>query len=190
MIKMKKINKKIILKIVCMIIFTSIAGCGNKQESRNNINNNGMDENEFWKIISMFDWEYEGDDSKVINRATNYLSEKTDEDIMKFQDILSKLLYDLDGIEYAKNIGEGSYTDEKVYFSVDDFLYSRCVVVANGKDFYNNILKDPKQMPKDMEFEALLYIACEAYENKNNKEFDYITKYDFETFSNKDKWRK
>lgn len=147
-----------------------------------------MDENEFWKVISMFDWENEGDDEKVLKKAINYLSKKSNEDIYKFYEMLSKLLYDLDGIVYAKNIGEYAYTDESSHFSVDDFLYTRCVVVANGKDYYYEILNNPESMPKDLEFEALLYIASDAYEQKNDEEFDYIAKYDFETFSNKDKW--
>lgn len=44
-------------------------------------------------------------------------------------------------------------------------------------------------MPKDMEFEALLYIAAEAYEYKHNEEFEYVTEYDYETFRNKEKWK-
>lgn len=43
-------------------------------------------------------------------------------------------------------------------------------------------------MPEDLEFEALLYIVNEAYELKNDEDFDYVAEYDFETFSNKDKW--
>lgn len=154
----------------------------------NEENKISMDENEFWNIISMFDWKYEGDDDKVLKRAINYLAKKSNEHIYKFHDILSKLLYDLDGIEYAKNIGEDSYIDEDSDFSADWFLYARCVVVANGSDFYYEVLNNPKEMPEDTEFEALLYVAPEAYEKKNDDEFDYISQYDFETFSNKEKW--
>ncbi len=71
---------------------------------------------------------------------------------------------------------------------MDWFLYTRCVVVANGRDYYYKIINNPKEMPKDLEFESLLYIAHDAYEKKNNKEFIYISKYNFETFSNKDNW--
>lgn len=147
-----------------------------------------MDENEFWNIISMFDWKYTVNDDKVLKRAINYLAKKANEDIYKFYDILSKLLYELDGIEYAKNIGEDSYIDEDSPFSVDCFLYARCVVVANGSDYYYEVLNNPEEMPKDMEFETLLYVAPEAYEKKNTDEFDYLPEYDFETFSNKEKW--
>jgi hypothetical protein len=148
-----------------------------------------VDENEFWNIIAMFNWRYGGNDDKVLKKAINYLSKKSNEDIYKFHEILSKLLYDLDGIEYAKNIGEDSYIDEDGPFSEDCFLYARCVVVANGREYYYGVLNNPKEMPKDIEFESLLYIVEEAYEKKNNDDFDYVAEYDFETFSNKDKWK-
>lgn len=147
-----------------------------------------MDENEFWNIISMFNWDHEGDDDKVLESAIHYLSSKPNEAMYRFIDILSKHLYDLDGIAYAKNIGEDAYVDENTYFSVDNFLYARCVVVANGKDYYNKVLNNPKLMPEDLEFEALLYVADEAYEIKNDETFEYVSAYDFETFSNKEQW--
>ncbi|WP_425388162.1 DUF4240 domain-containing protein [Ectobacillus panaciterrae] len=64
----------------------------------------------------------------------------------------------------------------------------QCVVVANGRDFYYHVLHHPEEMPKDMEFESLLGVAREAYEQKNDEEFDYLPKFDYETFSNKNKW--
>lgn len=147
-----------------------------------------MNENEFWKIIEMFDWEELGEDDKVLNKAIEYLSKKSNEDINKFEEILSKLLYDLDGKAYAKNIGEDAYINEETYFSPDLFLYARCVVVANGKDYYYEVLNDPSAMPEDAEFEALLYVASEAFELKNDEEFDYAPEFDYETYSNESKW--
>jgi hypothetical protein len=138
-------------------------------------NNIEMDENEFWKIIDMFEWKHSGDDEKVLKKAIKYLSKKTDEDIYVFADILSKFLYDLDGKEYAENIGEGAYTnDDDKCFSVDEFLYSRCVVVANGTEFYYEVLNNPTSMPEDMEFEALLYLPSDAFELKHDEEYDYV----------------
>ncbi|WP_226669666.1 DUF4240 domain-containing protein [Metabacillus litoralis] len=152
--------------------------------------NFGMDENEFWKLIDMFEWKHSGDDEKVLKKAIKYLSKKSDEEIYVFADILSKLLYDLDGKVYAENIGEGAYTtDEDTYFSVDEFLYSRCVVVANGKEFYYEVLNNPTSMPEDMEFEGLLYLPSDAFELKHDEEYDYVPKFDYETFSNKSKWK-
>ncbi|MGG2018495.1 DUF4240 domain-containing protein [Bacillus sp. S10(2024)] len=184
---------------VSLFLICSLFGCNqnhqnvviNKKKTKEKVNmfntsqNQKMDENEFWKIIDMFDWEHEGDDEAVLEKAVNYLSESSNEDIFAFEDILSKLLYDLDGIEYAKNIGEYAYVNEKKFFSVDNFLYARCVVVANGRDFYYEVLQNPEEMPKDIEFESLLSVAREAYEQKNDEEFDYMPKFDYETYSNK-----
>ena len=47
--------------------------------------------------------------------------------------------------------------------SEDGFLYSRCAVVANGRGLYEAVLADPTRMPKDIEFEALLSVAQDAY---------------------------
>ncbi|MDA2059686.1 MULTISPECIES: DUF4240 domain-containing protein [Bacillus] len=188
---------------VSLFLIYSLFGCNqnhqnmviNKKKTKEKVHmsntsqNQKMDENEFWKIIDMFDWDHEGDDETVLEEAVNYLSKSSNEDIFAFEDILSKLLYDLDGIEYAKNIGEYAYVDEEEFFSVDNFLYARCVVVANGRDFYYEVLQSPEEMPKDIEFESLLSVAREAYEQKNDEEFDYMPKFDYETYSNKGKWR-
>ena len=152
--------------------------------------NKQMDEEEFWKVISLLNWRYEGDDEKVIKNSVQYLAKKSDEDIFEFYELLSKFLYDLDGIEYAENIGEYSYSQGEYQFSVDFFLYARCVVVANGREFYYKVLNNSKEMPKDMEFESLLYIAPYAYEKKRKKEFNYLAKCSYETYSNKKKWSK
>lgn len=188
---------------ISLFLIYSLFGCNqnhqnmviNKKKTKEKIHmsntsqNQKMDENEFWKIIDMFDWDHEGDDETVLEEAVNYLSKSSNEDIFAFEDILSKLLYDLDGIEYAKNIGEYAYVDEEEFFSVDNFLYARCVVVANGRNFYYEVLQSPEEMPQDIEFESLLGVAREAYEQKNDEEFDYMPKFDYETYSNKGKWR-
>lgn len=77
----------------------------------------------------------------------------------------------------------------KLFFDLDGIEYARCAVIANGKDWYYEILHNPKEVLQDLEFEALLYVAAMAYELKTNEEFDYVSKYDYETFSNKEKWK-
>lgn len=70
-----------------------------------------------------------------------------------------------------------------------NFLYVRCCVVANGEDFFERVLNHPKEMPKDMDYEPILYLAEEAYEQRMNKELDYETGCDYETFSNHKGWK-
>ena len=148
-----------------------------------------MDEEVFWEIIALFNWKKTGDDDAVLKPAINRLVSMTIDDIYKFAEILAEKLYLLDGIEYAKNIGDESYKNDTEHFSVDYFLYVRCCVVANGKDYFYQVLQNPTSMPKEMDFEALLYLPDEAYNKKTKTEdYDYETKFDFETYSNKEGW--
>ncbi|MCB9291541.1 MAG: DUF4240 domain-containing protein [Lewinellaceae bacterium] len=62
--------------------------------------------------------------------------------ILEFADLLSEKLYALDSKTYAKHIGEDGWSPGR-YFSVDNFLYARCCVVANGKELYEKVLHDP-----------------------------------------------
>jgi predicted DNA-binding WGR domain protein len=150
-----------------------------------------MNEDIFWEIISSFNWKKTGDDDAVLRPALKRLSSMTVEDIQRFAEILAEKLYKLDGIEYASNIGEESYQGDDKFFSVDYFLYLRCCVVANGKDYYYSVLENPTNMPKEMDFEPLLYLADEAYNKKMKTEGETLdTELSFETFSNKEGWKR
>jgi len=71
---------------------------------------------------------------------------------------------------------------------VDNFLYARCCVVANGKAYYEQVLKNPEDMPKEVTFEALLRIPGEAYQKKTGKRLVFVTTYSYETYSNREGW--
>ena len=149
-----------------------------------------MNEDIFWEIISSFNWKKTGDDDAVLRPALKRLISMTPDNIQQFAEILAEKLYSLDGFVYASNIGPDSYKGEDEFFSTDYFLYVRCCVVANGKAYYENVLANPTQMPKEMDFEALLYIADEAYNKKMKTEDENLeTKLSFETFSNIEKWK-
>jgi len=131
-----------------------------------------------------------GDDDAVLKPALKRLVSMTIDDIKLFAEIVTEKLFNLDGLLYASNIGSYSYKGKNEFFSTDYFLYVRCCVVANGKDYYESVIKDPTQMPKEMDFEALLYLADEAYNKKMKTEGEFIeTKLSFETYSNIEKWK-
>jgi len=123
----------------------------------------------------------------VVEPAKSILASGPVRQIFEFADLLSEKLYALDCRKYAVHIGEDSWSPDR-YFSVDNFLYARCCVVANGQDAYEKVLHDPSQMPKDLTFEALLYIPSEAYERKTGKRYDYTPAYPIETYSNQMGW--
>jgi len=148
-----------------------------------------MDEQEFWRIIALFNWKRTGNDEAVLKPAVAALAKHSEDDIAAFEEILSRKLYALDTLEHARNIGEDAYVDDSKHFSVDWFLYARCCVVANGKKFYESVLEDPTKFPHDMEFESLLGLTDAAYEAKTGRESDgFQTSVSYETFSNRAGW--
>ncbi len=146
-----------------------------------------LSEANFWQIISLFDWTKADDDEAVVEPAIAQLAAGSVRHIFEFADLLSEKLYALDRKEYALQIGEDSWSAER-FFSVDNFLYARCCVVANGKGTYEKVLKNPAEMPQDLTFEAILYIPLEAYERKTGKRYDYTPSHPIETYSNQAGW--
>ena len=121
----------------------------------------------FWKTMELCDWNHEGDDELVLMPVIKYLSSKDDDVIFKFDDLMSELLYTLDTQELADQAMEMWN-----YFSDDDFLYSRCVALINGADFYKETIKGKHKEIWTMEFEALLYLPQMAWALKHQKEED------------------
>jgi hypothetical protein len=60
--------------------------------------------------------------------------------------------------------------------------------VANGRDYFEKVRASPSDMPKDVEFEALIYVARSAFERKHGRHLDEETTPSFETFSNLAGW--
>jgi hypothetical protein len=150
---------------------------------------NILTEQRFWEIIHLFDWTDPEDNDRVIEQAVTALAESPVHHIYLFSDMLAAKLFSLDGRVFAENIGEDAYTPN-TYFSVDNFLYARCCVIANGRAFYESVLKNPSLMPKDLTFESLLSLASKAYFKKTGKPFSYISTTSIETYANKLGWNK
>lgn len=145
-----------------------------------------MNEIKFWEIIGLFNWDEAGDDDAVLEPAHDELVKLGVEEIISFEEILSEKLYQLD----TRNHALACYGGDIDSMSVDDFLYSRCVVVANGKELFNEVLGNPKEMPQEMEFESLLYLSEGAYEELTGEELSkkHSTKFSYESGSNKAGW--
>ncbi|MGX2959600.1 DUF4240 domain-containing protein [Peribacillus sp. JNUCC 23] len=139
----------------------------------------------FWNIIKLIDLD---DEENGIEAAIERLASYSEEDIKAFEEALSQRLYKLDTKLHAEQIGDNAYQNDETYFSPDYFLYARCYVVAKGKEFYNEVVKKPKNMPKNKEFEPLLELASTAYERKTGEDTEFISSVDYETFSNEEGW--
>lgn len=147
-----------------------------------------MTEKNFWKILDMFDWDNACDDDEVMQPALDYLAAQEDDEIFAFEEKMAELLFALDTREFA-----GKLYAEEEYMSGDMFLYQRCAVLINGRDYYNGILNGTEPPDPDLEFEALLYLPGGAWAKKHNADpddYQYITKTSSETGSNAEKWKK
>ena len=148
-----------------------------------------MDEDQFWAIIDLLDWDKEKRED-ILRPAVQALSQFPESDIAAFDDILAAKRYALDGQRFAEQLGSNRYSEEEGrHFSVDSFLCSRCCVVANGREFYEKVLQDPSEMPKEYTFEPLLNLAGKAHRLKTGKdEYDHLPEVWYETFSNPEGW--
>ncbi len=142
----------------------------------------------FWQLIDLLDWTKRSD-NEAIRPTIQKLASLPIRYCYTFQDTLSEKLFQLDGLKYAQHIGDDAYKGEQYPFSVDNFLYARCCVVANGKEAFEMVLNNPSEMPEDLTFEPLLSIAAKAYRLKTGKKYDYVPTYNYETFSNKKAWK-
>lgn len=150
-----------------------------------------MNESKFWNIIERLDWDKTGNDDAVLKPASEALAALDEESIFKFDDILSERLHALDTREHCR----ACYASEQLdpdngddYISADDFLYSRCVVVANGRDFFASVLADPSRMPQGLEFESLLSLPASAYQRKTGKAYEHVPAVSCESFQNSAGW--
>jgi predicted DNA-binding WGR domain protein len=158
--------------------------------SKQNAPASPMSESLFWDLIARFDWKKTGDDDGVLRPTVTALAGMQVEDIFAFDDLLAEKLYALDTRDVCRGIYRDTLDpdDGDDYISADDFLYQRCVIVANGKALFDAVLSNPRVAPQGLEFEALLRVAWKAYEKKTGKEYDRATRLSWESFSNEAGW--
>lgn len=147
-----------------------------------------MSETEFWDIIELLNWDEEGNDDAVVAPLVNFLALKKEEEIFAFQEILFAKLYQIDGEAYAREIGRDAYQNPDQYFSREWFLAARCCAVANGQGFFEEVIDDPANMPKDLGFAALTTVANRAYRKKTGKNLSYVAGVSEQSMSNLDLW--
>ena len=132
-------------------------------------------------------WDFEGNDDKVLAPVITYLAEQGDEAIFLFDDLMSELLYHLDTRELAEQCKNVSG-----FTSGDGFLYSRCVALINGPGYYKEAENGKQKNMWDMEFESILYVPQKAWQVKygeNEEEYPHIPPLSFETGSNEEGWK-
>ncbi len=136
-------------------------------------------EDDFWLIIDKLDMDNK---TNTLKLAIDELAEHPISHIYLFEDKLAEKLYLLDTKAHA----EAAYSSTP--FSEDGFLYIRAAVVAQGKQYFERVLKNPEEISHNEDFEPLLSLAACAYEQKTGKEFDYIPPLNYETYANEEGW--
>ena len=143
-----------------------------------------LGEADFWALIDQLDWK-QSDQEQIIEPLVSTLSNMSMANVYQFQDTLSEKLWNLDTRAHAAVFMP---EEEDDYLSVDDFLYARCGVVANGREYYEQVIKTPAAMPTDITFSPLLRVAKKAYERKTGKKMIIAPAFNYETYSNHEGW--
>lgn len=141
----------------------------------------------FWNTMELCDWENEGDDTKVLKPVIEHLSRQNDNKIFEFDNLMTELLYALDTRELAAQCEKAD-----PFMSDDTFLYSRCVALINGAEYYEKVKKGKEKSVWNMEFEALIYVPQKAWALKHQASVDaypHATPLSFETGANEEAWK-
>lgn len=141
----------------------------------------------FWSTMELCDWRKEGDDNKVLKPVIGFLSKQDDRIIFEFDDLMTELLYDLD----TKKLIEQCESVDPLMCD-DTFLYSRCVALINGPDYYEKVKGGKEKNVWNMEFESLLYVPQRAWALKHKSsadEYPHMTPLSYETGSNEEGWK-
>ena len=141
----------------------------------------------FWAAMDLCDWSREGNDDMVLAPVIAYLSRQEDSVIYHFDDLMSELLYCLDT---RKLWAQCEKADPLA--GDDSFLYSRCVALINGPDYYDRARRGRARQMWEMEFEALLYVPSRAWAKKHRREpgdYSHFPPLSIETGSNREAWQ-
>ena len=138
-----------------------------------------MDEERFWTMIESA-WQAIGSKTKtrqrlaagkqsdqdatelahtleeVIPELRDQLGRLSAEDLLAFDRILERKLYDIDRAEIQE------HTDG----SEDGFLYARGFIVAMGRGYYDAVNKKPSVALIDIECEEMCYLSLHIHEEK------------------------
>ncbi|MFI6846576.1 DUF4240 domain-containing protein [Kitasatospora sp. NPDC050467] len=125
-------------------------------------------------------------------RLTEALAAGTVGQIIGFGERLAEALYRIDQESFGilPVAGPELSGGEPFPQSDDGFLYARAAVVAAGRRTYESVFGEPERFAPftGRHCEELLYVHEEAYERATGEEWDRLTRYDYESCSNRDGW--
>ncbi len=144
-----------------------------------------MNDAQFWSLIEKIEGCKRQDGSTDFEPLVAELSKQTEASIQGFFETLSQKAHALDTRRHYRRFS---------WFPglSDSFLYTRLMVVAQGKEAYETVLENPKAFPKRSTnwLEGLLYVADDAYSEATGREFPREATVNIESFSNEKGWAK
>lgn len=130
------------------------ARSGKAPTRRKRVARSKLTEDDFWDLIDAIN-HTASDADAIIEPLVKALAKRNAADIREFHQLLAHKLYLLDERRFAQRAGDG--------LGDDGFLYARCFVVAKGRRFYEQVMRAPPRFPRDVDLEALLGAAAEAF---------------------------
>ncbi|WBA40763.1 DUF4240 domain-containing protein [Hymenobacter canadensis] len=128
-----------------------------------------MDKKEFWQLIESAKKTAQGDQQQQEAALISHLAQLEPEQIVGFECRLREYLLEADhfNIMAAQKIIDG-------YVSDDPYLYFRCWLIGQGETVFTNALQNADSLASVMDegyqnFEELLYVATEAFEQRTGK---------------------
>lgn len=137
----------------------------------------------FWQLIKKIDWSKDSAEERL-KPLLETLKEAEVDTINKFSEQLAQALHRLDGPAYYEVL-----KSREQGVSADTFLYARCFVVAKGNAFFEMVLQHPEKMMTAENFEAILYLTQEAYQQKTGEAYNFFPSVVYESFFNEKLWK-
>ncbi|GAB2966522.1 hypothetical protein GCM10027048_41270 [Hymenobacter coalescens] len=127
----------------------------------------------FWHLIEQANAAAPADHDARVQYLVEALAARPLADITGFELTLRQLITQADdyGIMGAQKIIDGYVTD-------DSYLYFRCWLIGQGEAVFTAALQHPDSLatvapgPYDCDFEALLYVATQAYARQTGRKED------------------
>ena len=126
-----------------------------------------MNDEEFWRLVSLISGSLWDDQTSDLSALEDALAAMPRADIEAFYVTLANKAYALSTRQH--------YTAFSSFPGLaDSFLYARLAVIANGRETYDAILKNPLEFPArstEAWFENLLYVCDSAYFRSTGMDF-------------------
>jgi hypothetical protein len=135
-----------------------------------------LEADRFWKIVERAAKRGKGDQDEMLEALSEELGKLESDDVRGFQLRMDALIaeartWDLWGAAYVMNGG----------CSDDGFEYFRAWLIAQGREVFEAALRDPETLASaklryalddGYDFEGLLYVATQVYEEMTGEELD------------------